>query len=361
MIKNNKWKLIFSSIVIFLPTVLGIVFWEKLPERIATHWGLNGEPDGFSSRPVAVFIIPLVLLLVHWACIFFTSKDPKNKGQNGKVLGIAFWLSPAISLFAATSVYAAALGKTVSVSSAVLMLLGVILIVVGNYMPKCKANHTIGVRVKWTLKSEENWNATHRFTGRLWFFGGILLCALAFLPVSALAWTAIPLTLVFVIVPIIYSYRYSKKHPSEETAFINSIPKNKTERVVMTVGLIVTALILVFVAIVIFVGEIEVSYFEDSFTIQADFWSDLTVEYDEIEAIEYRDSDNVGSRTVGLGGARLYAGSFKNEEFGAYTRYSYVKCKSCVILTVGENTLVINGSDAESTKEIYDTIRAKLD
>ena len=59
MLKKNKGLMILTSVIILLPMVAGILLWEQLPERMATHWGVNGEADGWSSRPVAVFGMPL--------------------------------------------------------------------------------------------------------------------------------------------------------------------------------------------------------------------------------------------------------------------------------------------------------------
>ena len=93
MIKRNKLKLIFSSILIFLPSVVGLLLWNRLPESMTTHWGADGNADGFSGKAFAVFGMPLILLAIHWLCIFFTTKDPKNKDQNHKVFGLVLWIN----------------------------------------------------------------------------------------------------------------------------------------------------------------------------------------------------------------------------------------------------------------------------
>ena len=64
-------------------------------------------------------------------------------------------------------------------------------------------------------------------------------------------------------------------------------------------------------------------------------------------------------RTFGFGSARLLMGQFKNDEFGTYTRYSYTKCDSCVVLISGENVLVLSGPDEDATREIYEELTAK--
>ncbi len=212
MIKNNKRKLVLSSLLILLPILAGILLWNQLPDRIATHWGLDGNPDGWSSRPLAVFGSPLFFLAMHWLGVFVTAKDPKNKGQNRKVMGLVLWICPIISIVANSIVYTTVLGIAVPVGTVALLLVGLGFVFIGNYLPKCKQNYTIGIKITWTLASEENWNATHRLAGKLWIIGGLLMMAGAFLPQGALPYMLLGLLSIVVIIPVVYSYLFYKKN-----------------------------------------------------------------------------------------------------------------------------------------------------
>ena len=110
MLKRYKKQLIFSSIVILLPILAGMLMWNILPGNFATHWGFEGEANGFSSKATAVFVLPLILLAVHWICLFFTAKDLKNNEQNPKVFSMVLWIIPCISLIVCGSTYSIALG-----------------------------------------------------------------------------------------------------------------------------------------------------------------------------------------------------------------------------------------------------------
>ena len=207
--------MILTSVIILLPMVAGILLWGRLPERMATHWGVNGEADGWSSRPVVVFGMPLFLLAIHWLGVWLTGQDKRNHRQNEKVLQLMFWIAPAISLFGIGSTYASALGQTLPIDRLALLLLGIVFAIVGNYLPKCRQNYTIGIKIVWTLSDEENWNATHRLAGKLWMIGGLLLILCAFLPGTALLW-AMPVTLVIMVgVPIVYSWWFSQRKKDE--------------------------------------------------------------------------------------------------------------------------------------------------
>lgn len=216
MIKNNKWKLLFSSIVILLPMIFGLIFWNELPEQMITHWGIDGNADDFSNRYFAVFALPIFILIIHWLCVFGTAViDKKNKNQNNEVFGMVIWITPIISLFTNGIIYAAAFNREFSPYLVITLLMGVMFVVIGKYLPKCKQNYTIGIRIKWTLKNEENWNATHRFGGKIWVLGGILIIILSFLPEIIIPWMIFSSILLLAIIPILYSYFYHRKQVRE--------------------------------------------------------------------------------------------------------------------------------------------------
>ena len=212
MMKQNKWKLLISSAVLLLPMLAGVILWNKLPAKVPTHWGFDGTVDGWGSKAFAVFGLPLILLATHWICVFVTSLDPKNKGQSQKVFGLILWICPLVSLFVGVSVYAGALGMAVNVGALAMWAMALMFIVIGNYLPKCKQNYTVGIKVPWTLESEENWNATHRFGGKVWVMGGALIALCAFLPRVILFPVFLVLLTVLVFLPILYSYLYYRKH-----------------------------------------------------------------------------------------------------------------------------------------------------
>ena len=213
MLKKNKWTLVVTTLVVLLPILVGVILWDKLPEMIATHWGVNGEPDGWSKKASAVFGLPVFLCAIHWVCIWATSQDKKNKAQSDKIMALTLWICPVISVGVHAAVYAEALGKSFNAMILLPVLLGLLFVFIGNLMPKCRQNSTIGIKVKWTLENEANWNATHRMAGKLWVIGGAFLLLCVFLPEAVLPWVVLSVITVMVVVPTVYSYRYSKKNP----------------------------------------------------------------------------------------------------------------------------------------------------
>lgn len=209
--KHTKLNIILSCILLLSPIIFGMIVWNKLPESMPIHWGVNGEADRWSSKPFAVFVLPLLILAIHGICIFASRKDFRDKKQSPKVMGLVLWICPLLSVMANSLTYAISLGKEINVLFVVSLTMGALFVLIGNYLPKCQQNRTVGIRIIWTLKNEANWNATHRFAGKVWVIGGLLLMALSLLPYSILPWAMIALLVVFISLPVLYSYRFYRK------------------------------------------------------------------------------------------------------------------------------------------------------
>lgn len=203
MIKQNKILLIVTSVVILIPMLAGLILWNRLPAEVATHFGTNGEPDGWSSRGFTVFGLPLILLALHWLCAIVTAADPRQNGVAPKMIHVILWLIPAVSLFAGGAIYAEALGLDFNSSIFMMLFLGLMFVIIGNYLPKCRQNYTVGIKLPWTLADEDNWNRTHRLAGWIWTAAGILILATAFLG-NFIILTGI--LLAAALIPTVYSF-----------------------------------------------------------------------------------------------------------------------------------------------------------
>ena len=209
MIKKNKAALIVTSIVILIPILIGLLLWDRLPEQVPTHWGIDGEVDGWSNKAVAVFIFPCILLAIHWLCVIVSSIDPHSKNYHRKMITLVLWICPAISLLIGSLIYAKVLGYDLDVEIVMPLLVGLMFMIVGNLLPKCRQSYTMGIKLPWTLNNEENWNKTHRFGGKVWVIGGVIIMATAFV---GSFWLLIGTMVVMVAAPTLYSYLHYAKH-----------------------------------------------------------------------------------------------------------------------------------------------------
>lgn len=214
-IKENKARLILPSIIILLPVIAGLLLWNQLPDPMPTHFNVYNEADGWTSKPFAVFGLPLIVLALHVGCVLGSSFDKRLMEQQNKVFRLVYWICPAVSLLCGGLMYSFALGYTWNVTRVMMALMGVLFMFIGNYLPKVKPNHTLGIRLPWTFKSEDNWRATHRFGGKVWVIGGCVFLLCAFLPVDGLVFLPLALLLLMVGAPTLYSYLYHKNDREE--------------------------------------------------------------------------------------------------------------------------------------------------
>ncbi len=358
MIKKNKLKLILASLIILFPILIGVVFWDSLPDSIATHWGIDGEADGFSSKAVSVFALPLILLLVFWLCILGTAMDKKQKEQSPKALNIIFFIIPALSVIINAMMYAFSLGVDFSILSYALMIIGVLFVVIGNLLPKCRQNLTLGIKIKWTLLNEENWNATHRFSGRVWVVGGVLFFLSAFLPEKVGYFAMLPLIFILVIASVIYSYLYYKKQVKEGRWDENgSFRDDAFYKKGVKYSFIFVPIIIALCLLLCFTGKIEALVGEDFIEVKASYMKDIKVAFDKIDSVELRDDVDFGFRQMGFGTPVLSMGSFRNKEFGSYTLYAYTNAKESIVIRSGERVLVLGVKNAS---EIYEEIKERV-
>ena len=117
---------------------------------------------------------------------------------------------PILSLLCAGLSYALSAGISLSVGRITTLSLGLMFAAIGNYLPKCRRNYTIGIKVTWALASDENWNATHRFAGKVWVIGGVAVMLAALLPEGWNVFAAVLGAVVISVIPAVYSYRYYK-------------------------------------------------------------------------------------------------------------------------------------------------------
>ena len=361
MIKNNKKLALITSIVVLLPILLGIAYWSELPESMVSHWGVDGVADGTAPKAFMVFGMPLIFLALHWLCMLGMMLDKKNAQQNKKLLTIIFWMMPIFSCIINGMMYSIALEKEWNFFGIMPVMIGGLFLCMGNYLPKITRNRTMGIKLPWTIGNDENWQKTHRLGGRLWVVGGVLLILSSFLPIEFAIGVLIAVIAMSALVPTIYSYRLYKKHKAEGIEYAPIFNK-KSDKVAKWITIIVVPLILIGVTVLMFVGDVSVDFGTESFTVSASFSETLTIRYEDVDEndVEYRESFDIGHRTMGFGSPRLSTGIFQNEEFGRYTLYAYTNGEGCVILRKGEDVLVIVGKTLAETRSIYETLMEKV-
>lgn len=356
MILKNKKLLILTSLLTLLPIPVGLLLWNKFPETMAIHFGVTGQADGYASPSFAVFGLPLIMLAVQWLCTLGTALDKRNRNRNQKIQEIVLWTIPILSNLSILGIYALALDWEFSPVAWTLIPMGLLFALIGNYMPKTRMNSTIGVKIYWAYTSEDNWNATHRFAGKLWVAGGILMALCALLPHKWAVTIMLALILPLVIAPIFYSWRFYKKELAEGKE-LKTFAQNKKLTKFSIAAMILLA---IFLSVELFYGDIHYVSYENRLFVDTNMYTDYAIPYDTIDTIEYREGNIPGLRVGGFGSFRLLMGWFENDEFGTYLRYTYFRPESCVVLTAKGKTIVLSGKTAAETQALYEQLLTKV-
>jgi len=185
---SGKLFSVLSGLVVLACLIAAFILYPQLPEQVPSHWNAAGEIDGYMGRFGGAFFMPSImlgLLVMFW---IIPKIDPKkaNYLRMGKAYSLVVF---AIILFMGAiygGTIAAVYGHKMAVPRVAMTGIGLLLIIIGNYMGKIKYNYMFGIRTPWTLANEDVWNKTHRVMAPLWVVGGVILLPVSFLPAN---WT----------------------------------------------------------------------------------------------------------------------------------------------------------------------------
>lgn len=208
-----------------LALLISLIAYPFLPEQIPIHFDFNGNPDNYSGK-LFVLMIPIIMAALLVLADFLPKADPKsaNYAKFPKAYQLLHIMVETVLLVSHILIVAYPLlhlngslwGVTFvsgnfNIGYIIGPLVGIMLIIIGNYMPKFKQSYFCGIKTPWALADEENWYKTHRFGGKLWVLGGALMVIIPFLPESIgmiLIFTDI---LILVVIPYLYSYLIYRK------------------------------------------------------------------------------------------------------------------------------------------------------
>jgi len=207
-------------VIILIPAVYLAIVWKNLPETVATHFDLRGQPDRIGSKNELIntsIILIIVNAIVYLILTNIYRIDPKRYAAENKsrLQRIGFAVSVFMSGVLCYIIYNASHGKINFSMRLLLAGIGLLFALIGNYMHTIKPNYFAGFRLPWTLENEDNWRQTHLLGGKLWFIGGIAIAVICLiLPPTASLVAFYTIMIVVVIIPAVYSYRLYKKQKS---------------------------------------------------------------------------------------------------------------------------------------------------
>ncbi|MBI5765839.1 SdpI family protein [Candidatus Falkowbacteria bacterium] len=175
---------ILPILLIIISFALAFYFYAHFPERVAGHWNFNGQVDRSTSKTTGAFAVPFVLLGMYILFLVLPFFDPRKERyvEFSKtyhlikllIIGVLFIVYLATGLFN--------LGYPININLVVPWIIGLLMIILGNYMGKIKFNWFVGIKTPWTLSSENVWNKTHRVGGWFFIIFGLIIIITPLLP-----------------------------------------------------------------------------------------------------------------------------------------------------------------------------------
>lgn len=202
---KHDWFLFVLILALFF---ISFYAYPKLPEQVAMHWNLEGEADNFMGRFWGAFMMPLLGLGILLLMIFLPVIDPRRENytkfsKSYRLIRIGLVLFFAVIHIVALGVN---LGYNIDIGKIVSLGIGILFILIGNYMPKIRHNYFLGIKVPWTLASEKVWRKTHRLAGKLYVLAGIIVLLSVFLGDKVRFWIVMIAIIGSSVASIVYSY-----------------------------------------------------------------------------------------------------------------------------------------------------------
>ena len=168
--KNSR--VLLPNLISLLPIVYGGLLWQYLPQQLPIHFGINGQPDQYAPKLIAVIGLSVLIIVVNYVII----RSMKHKGSdNQKVFTVIIWSLPLLLNVVQIVTFMYALNYHINIGSVILPVIGLLFIVLGNYLPKTTPNYMVGIRLRETLHNSENWQKTNRLGGFTMVFAGFIL------------------------------------------------------------------------------------------------------------------------------------------------------------------------------------------
>ena len=188
--------------------LFSLAVYPLLPERIPVHWGLSGDVDGWTAKWPGAFMAPALALGIWLLLQVLPKVDPRRR--NYERFQETYWVlvNVIIGFIGLVHVLSlgTALGWPIAVPRVILVLVGLLFVALGNYLPRLRPNWWMGIRTPWTLENDRVWRDTHRLGGKTFVVAGLLMMIAAFLPPALALAAMVGAMLLGAGVPLVYSY-----------------------------------------------------------------------------------------------------------------------------------------------------------
>ena len=206
--KTNLQKELPLIIIVLIPFLYLAYVWNSLPEKVPLHWNIEGEIDRYGEKSALILIPVLLPLLIYVLFTIIPKIDPKGKIKNmgNKYTILKTIMTLFMSVLSMIIIYIA-LNETFYNPNYIVLLIGILFAILGNYFKTLRANYFIGIKTPWTLENETVWKETHKLAGKLWFAGGLIIVLSSILLDKKTNFTLFAIiTVLITVIPVVYSY-----------------------------------------------------------------------------------------------------------------------------------------------------------
>ena len=203
---RREWP---ALILILLAVAVTIWLYPRLPDPMPTHWNFQNEVDGYSSRAAGAWLMPLMAAGIYLLLVAIPFLDPRRENVASMAdlyRLIRLGMTGFMTLLHIVLLMAVLYGRSDLVGRAVPAIVGLLFLLIGNYMPRMRPNWFMGIRTPWTLSSDTVWRKSHLLGGRLFMLAGVVMFLIPFLPETVATIALMAVILVAAFLPIVYSY-----------------------------------------------------------------------------------------------------------------------------------------------------------
>jgi uncharacterized membrane protein len=206
--KTNLQKELPLIIIVLIPFLYLAYVWNSLPEKVPLHWNIEGEIDRYGEKSDLILIPVLLPLLIYVLFTIIPKIDPKGKIKNmGNKYTILKTIMTLFMYVLSMIIIYIALNETFYNPNYIVLLIGILFAILGNYFKTLRANYFIGIKTPWTLENETVWKETHKLAGKLWFAGGLIIVLSSILLDKKTNFTLFAIiTVLITVIPVVYSY-----------------------------------------------------------------------------------------------------------------------------------------------------------
>ncbi|MBN1258052.1 MAG: SdpI family protein [Planctomycetes bacterium] len=212
------------AVVIAAMLCIAIWAWRELPadSKIPVHYGMDGKPDRYGGKFEALLLLPIITIALSAFLVYIPRIAPRKKNieKSASVYNVLLKIYPCFMLAVYLLMLSIGFGIDLNINTIMLCLMGILFLVMGNYLGKVKSNFFIGIRTPWTLSSELSWYRTHRMAGWLVVIIGILYLLSGAWGVSGKLLVALILgsAIAITIILVPYSYLVWKNDPDRKAS-----------------------------------------------------------------------------------------------------------------------------------------------